>query len=245
MSRVGTERAAFRIARLIPLAGAAAAALLVLAACVAPSTRATAPRPLPASSPPQTVYVVKRGWHIDVGIARTDAQPALQPLAEAFPQSQVVLFGFGDRRYLLQGGGVANTIAAFLGGAGLMLVTSVGPQQPEQEFGGDNVVRLALTAQQMSDLQGFIARSFALRDGAMIRITPGPHAVGSYSAYYESAQHYSALHTCNSWAAQVLESAQLPISSTGVEFAGQLWQRVRRLEGAGTDSIPYARGAAH
>ena len=122
--------------------------------------------------------------------------------------------------------------AALWGGAGLVLVTSVGRQQPEQVFGPDNVVRVALTPRQMSDLQGFIGRSFAWRDGAIVPALPGSHAVGSYSAYYESLQRYSALHTCNTWAAEALKSAELPVSSSGVEFAWQLWEQVRRLDTA-------------
>jgi hypothetical protein len=215
--------------------------LLALAACAGPPTRATAPEPrTPATHERLPVYVIKRGWHVDIGIALADAQPPLLPVATAFPASRYLLFGFGDRRYLLHGG--AGNMAAALGGdAGLIVVTSIGPQPPERVFGQDSVVRVALTAQQMTDLQGSIGRSFATRDGAIVPVTPGPHAVGSYSAYYESVQRYSGLHTCNTWAAEVLSSAQLPVRSSGVEFAWQLWQQVRRLESQGADTSPAAR----
>jgi len=215
-------------------AGAAAAALLALAACQAPATRATAPGPqIPAADERAPVYVVKRGWHIDIGIAQSEVQPSLRPVAAAFPESRYLLFGFGERRYLLHGGGVGNSVAALWGGAGLVVVTSIGAQHLEQVFGSDSVVRVALTAQQMSDLQAFIEGTFATREGAVVRVTPGPHAVGSFSAYYESAQGYSALHTCNTWAAEALHSAHLPVSSSGVEFSWQLWHQVQRLANAG------------
>jgi len=215
-------------------AGAAVAALLALAACQAPATRTATPElQTPASHERVQVYVVKRGSHIDIGIAVADAQPPLQPVAAAFPESRYLLFGFGDRRYLLHGGGVGNSVAALWGGAGLVLVTAIGPQPPEQIFGRDSVVRLALTPQQMRDLQEFIGRAFAVRDGAIVRVTRGPHAVGSYSGYYESAQHYSALHTCNTWAAEALQAADLPVSSAGVEFAWQLWHQVQHLASVG------------
>ena len=222
-------------------AGAAVTALLALAACGGLSTRDTAPAPpTPATHQRLPVYVVKRGWHVDIGIAVADAQPPLSSVAAAFPESRYLLFGFGDRRYLLNGG-AGNMAAALWGGAGLVLVTSVGLQSPEQVFGRDSVVRVLLTQQQMSELQGFIGRTFAARDGAIVPVTPGPHAVGSYSAYYESVQRYSAVHTCNTWAAEVLKSAELPVSSAGVEFAWQLWQQVRRLESQGADTSPAAR----
>jgi hypothetical protein len=201
-----------------------------LAACGGLSTRATAPAPsTPATHERLPVYVVRRAWHVEVGIALADAQPPLRPVAAAFPGARYLLFGFGDRRYLLQGG-AGNMVAALWGDAGLVLVTDVGLQQPEQVFGQDNVVRVALTPQQMSELQGFIGRTFAWREGALVPVFPGSHAVGSYSAYYESVQRYSALHTCNTWAAEALKSAELPVNSSGVEFAWQLWEQVQRLE---------------
>ena len=201
-----------------------------LAACGGVSPRASAPTPrTPTTYERLPAYVVKRGWHVDIGIALADAQTPLQPVATAFPASRYLLFGFGDRRYLLNGG-TGNMAAALWGDAGLVVVTSLGSQEPEQVFGHDNVVRVALTPQQMSELQGFIGRTFAVHDGAIVPVTPGAHAVGSYSAYYESVQRYSAVHTCNTWAAEALRSAELPISSSGVEFARQLWEQVRRLE---------------
>ena len=213
----------------------------VLAACGGLSTRVTAPAPpTPTTQERLPVYVVKRAWHVDVGIALADAQPPLRPVAAAFPGARYLLFGFGDRRYLLQGG-AGNMVAALWGDAGLVLVTSVGLQQPEQVFGQDNVVRLALTPRQMNDLQGFIGRTLARRDGAIVPVLPGSHAVGSYSAYYESVQRYSALHTCNTWAAEALKSAELPVSSSGVEFAWQLWQQVRRLQSQRAHTSPAAR----
>jgi uncharacterized protein (TIGR02117 family) len=207
-----------------------------LVACGGLSTRATGPEPTaPAMQERLPVYVVKRGWHVDVGIAAADAQPPLRPVAAAFPDAPYLLFGFGDRRYLLDGG-TGNMMAALWGDAGLVLVTSVS-EAPEQVFGQESVVRVALTPQQMSELQSFIGRSFAAHGGAIVRVAPGAHAVGSFSAYYESAQRYSALHTCNTWAAEALKSAQLPVSSSGVEFASQLWQQVQRLEGADADNV--------
>jgi len=175
------------------------------------------------------LYVVRRDWHVDLGIAVADLQQPLPSVAAAFPDSRHLLFGFGDRRYLLHGG-AGNMIEALWGGAGLILVTSIGSQRLEDVFGPENVVRLPLTPQQMSALQRFVAHSLAQHDGALVPLQPDPHAGGAYSGYFESAQHYSALHTCNTWAAEALQSAGLAINSSGVEFAGQLWRQVQHLQ---------------
>lgn len=197
-----------------------------LAACGAVSTRSLPPEaPAAAGEQRDLAYVVRRGWHVEVGMATTDLQPVLQPVSAAYPGSRYLLFGFGDRRYLLHRD-AASTAAALWPGPALMMVTSLYSAQPEDAFGGDRVVRLALTPEQMSSLQSFIARSFAAQDGVPVRVAPGPF---EGSAYYEAVQHYSALHTCNTWAAEALKAAELPVGSSGVEFAWQLWHQVQHL----------------
>jgi hypothetical protein len=59
-----------------------------------------------------------------------------------------------------------------------------------------------------------------------------PYANGPYegSLYFSAIPQYSAFHTCNTWAAEGLSAAGLPVESAGVVFAGQLWGQVRRLE---------------
>jgi len=198
------------------------------AAATVPAAAATVQR--------MPVYVIRRGWHVDIGIAVTDVQPQLEPVAAAFPDSSYLLFGFGERGYLLHGG-VGHLMAALFPGAALVMVTSVHAEQPENVFGQDSVARFALTPQQMSDLQTYIRHTFAATEGVVVPVASasGP-ATGA--SYYESVQRYSALHTCNTWAAEVLQSAQLPVTSSGVEFSWQLWHQVQHLEslGAATSS---------
>jgi hypothetical protein len=85
------------------------------------------------------------------------------------------------------------------------------------------VVALAVTEEQMRNAQAFIWRSL----GGVQPYAPGPY---EGSLYFAATPRYSALHTCNTWAAQSLAAAALPIHSGGVLFAGQLWGQVLRLE---------------
>jgi hypothetical protein len=45
----------------------------------------------------------------------------------------------------------------------------------------------------------------------------------------DAVPRYSALYTCNTWAADTLRSAGLPVRSTMTLLAGQLWRQVTRL----------------
>jgi Protein of unknown function (DUF2459) len=63
---------------------------------------------------------------------------------------------------------------------------------------------------------------------------PGTYAPGPYpgSGYFNAVPRYSAFHTCNTWAAEALKAAGLPVRSRGVALAGQLWRQSRRLDAA-------------
>jgi uncharacterized protein (TIGR02117 family) len=200
--------------------------LLLLCLCLAACRTVPPGESLPATAaPPVTVYVVRRGWHVDLGVAVRDLEPSLQPLASAFAGAQYLLFGFGDRRYLLKRG-TGNLFLALWPGRGVILVTSL-RQEPEQAFERGDVLALPVTVTQLRQLQSFIRASLYPSEGLPRRVAAGPYAE---SAYYDSRRTYSAFHTCNTWAAQALQAAGLPVHSTGVEFTGQLWMQVRELD---------------
>ena len=42
------------------------------------------------------IYVVRRGWHMDIGFAAADLQPPLNDVIGQFPGVRYLFFGFGD-----------------------------------------------------------------------------------------------------------------------------------------------------
>jgi uncharacterized protein (TIGR02117 family) len=175
-----------------------------------------------------TVYVARRKWHIDVGFAAADLDPSLLPVKAGFGTANYVFFGFGDRRYLLTTSKNAPVLLrALWPGPALVLVTAIdGP--PTVAFGQSHVINIQLSAAQGHAMQSFIRAS--LVGAELTALAPGPYAE---SAYYAAPQQYSALHTCNTWAAEALRAAGQPIEATGVIFAGQLWHQMRRLQPTG------------
>jgi hypothetical protein len=198
---------------------APAAACLWLAACSAfPGPTVSDGRPLTASA--GLVYVIRRGWHVDIGFPLADLRPPLNEVAAGLPDTRFVLFGFGDRRYLIHG---ANMIAALWPGAGVLLVSGMSGNL-SGTFGQENVVSVALDATQMSALQTFVLNSLAMLSERIAPLASGPYP---QSAYFDSVDRYSGVHTCNTWAAQALQATGLPVSSRGVVFAWQLWHQLR------------------
>ena len=173
------------------------------------------------AEPPTTVYVARRKWHIDIGFAAADLGP-LAPVSAEFPAAKYLFFGFGDRHYLLaKDHHSPSLLAALWPGPALILVTSI-EGLPAQAFGETQVVELSLSTVQAREIESFIRSSMA---------DPAPYAKGPYegSLYYAARQRYSASHTCNTWAAEALRAADVPVRSRGVLLAGQLWSQVRKL----------------
>jgi uncharacterized protein (TIGR02117 family) len=210
--------------------------LVVLLVALLAACSAAPRRPAPESSDSDrvaetaaTVYVVKRGWHVDVGIGASDLTGVLSQVRASFPGTHYVLFGFGDRHYLLHRNG-STLMSALLPGPGLVLATSI-PRPLEQTFDADDVVQIRITRSGMDALQAYVTRTLAVTDGGAIEaVESGPYAS---SRYYESTQRYSAVYTCNTWAADALSTAGLPVRATGVAFAGTLWRQVRPLRAPG------------
>jgi hypothetical protein len=195
-----------------------------------PSLAQSLPAPsLPAASattaPSATtvIFVVRRGWHIDIGFDVADIAPPLDALATEFPGVRYLFFGFGDRRYLL-----ANhrnppvLLAALWPGPGMLLATGL-MSSPQDAFGANQVIALTVGVSQARDAQDFIWKSVDQKSS----YAPGPYAG---SLYFTATQKYSGFHTCNTWAAELLAAAGLPVHQRGVVFASQLWAQVRRLE---------------
>jgi hypothetical protein len=171
------------------------------------------------------VYLARRGWHIDVGMAAADLSQPLNAVATDLPAARYIFFGFGDQHYLLsQHRGGPVLLGALWPGPGLILGTGI-DSSPEQAFGAGQVVALRLNAQQLHALQAFIWTSMRTQNGRLDVYASGPY---EGSLYFLATAKYSAVHTCNTWAAQALRAAGLPVRTVGVIFAGQLWSQAQR-----------------
>jgi hypothetical protein len=175
------------------------------------------------------LFIVKRGWHIDVGVAVQELAPPLRVVQAELPQARYLLFGFGDRRYLTaRSRRLDALLAALRPGAALILLTGL-TDTPQDAFGARAVRIVPLEAQQMRAVQDFIWQTLVHARSLPTRVQSGPYGGSEYLA---AQPRYSGLHTCNSWAAEVLRAADLPVHVRGVIFAWQLWRQLPRLQRA-------------
>lgn len=203
---------------------AAAAFVLALTAC-----SSLPPRTAGTSAPAQaTIYVIRRAWHIDVGFDAQALTPPLAALRADFPGARYLSIGFGDRHYLLSHHHELALLGALWPGPALLLVTGL-KASPAEAFGAAQVIALPVTRAQLEAAQRHVWASLVTQQGAVSVYARGPYPG---SLYYPAAERYSALHTCNTWAAETLHAAALRVHHAGVLFAGQLWGQVRRLQAA-------------
>jgi len=181
-----------------------------------------------AAARPVDVLVVRRGWHVDIGFAAADLAPPLAQMLADFPGARYLVFGFGDRRYLLRHGGGSAALAALWPGAGLILVTGLSAS-PAAAFGPSHVINVPVTQSQARDAQRFIWHSIRKTDGSLEVLAPGPY---EGSRYFDATERYHAFNTCNTWVARTLSEAGLAVRPAGVLLAGQVWRQARRLPGA-------------
>ena len=180
-----------------------------------------------AGADSSTIYVARRGWHVDIGMAAADLSPPLAQAAAALPGARFVFFGFADKHYLLARNHSGPVLlSALFPGASILLATGIA-NSPAEGFGATHVVTLSVTQDQMRDLQAFIWRSLRTQDDVLKVYRDGPY---EGSAYFLGKPKYSAFHTCNTWGAEALRAAGFRVHTAGVIFAGQLWLQARRLK---------------
>jgi len=186
----------------------------------------TVPTPPPGSQA-ATAFVIDRGWHTDIGIGVDDVRGPLITFEHTFPGVRYLVFGFGDRAYLLaQHRMLLDMVGALFPGPGAILVTAL-RAPPADAFGAGHVVGLQLSLAQLDRLTGFIWDDLRKDPrGLPLVIADGPYPG---SIFYASSATYDLSYTCNTWTADALHVAGLPIRPDGVVFASQLMRRVRSV----------------
>jgi uncharacterized protein (TIGR02117 family) len=194
--------------------------------------------PLPPAPPPEltagprteTIYLIERGWHTDIGLPAAQAGDTLGKLRTTFPGVDTLVIGFGERAYLLRREhDLADMLAALVPGAGALLVTAL-RDTPQTAFPPADVVVLHVSARGLARLVDFIAASFERPpDGGLHAIADGPYPG---SLFYASTRIYSGGYTCNTWTAEALQTAGLPVHVAGVIFADDVADQARQIAAA-------------
>lgn len=185
----------------------------------------------------ETLSVVRRSWHTDVAFEARDLPPELASVARALPGATWLSVGFGDRAWFTEDArGPLPMLGALFGGPAALLVTGL-PSPPARAFADDEQVALAVSGPGRTAMVAFIAAQIE----ATQPIAPGPYAG---SLFYATRLHYAATYTCNTWTADALRAAGLPINPNGMLFAAQVMGAARALSAERSPSRAAVAGSS-
>jgi uncharacterized protein (TIGR02117 family) len=166
------------------------------------------------------IYVISGGWHTELALPVEALGSTLAALKPDFPTARYLVFGWGARDYYMsQSSGIGDLLRAAAPGPAVMLVIPL-QISPEAFFGASNVFVLPASRQGIQHLSEFLWEYLVdEQKGSLDRVGTGPYP---QSVFYASAGTYNLGHTCNTWTAEALRAAGLPVNAAGVVFAGQV-----------------------
>jgi hypothetical protein len=209
-----------------------ALALGALAACAAPP-------PLPCAAAPAgaVAWVVDQGWHTEIALRAAELAGPLAWFQGLFPAAETLVFGFGKRSYVLaEAGAVEELLLGPLPGRGVVQVRALSVTPPAAYGAGATALPLpdGGLARLSEFLWGSIARD---TDGRPVPAHPGPL---QGSLFYDASRGYSLLYTCNTWTAEALRHAGLPVEPAGVVLTRAVLGQLPAIPGACVSRRPGA-----
>jgi hypothetical protein len=177
--------------------------------------------PSPCATRPEgpTAWVVDQGWHTEIALRGADLAGPLARFRAIFPGAETLAFGFGKRSYVLaEAGAVTELLLGPLPGPGVIQVRGL-RLAPAAAWPG-RAIALPLTETGLSALAAFLADSIA------------PEAAGLTlhgSLFLAASRDYTLGFTCNTWTAQALQRAGLPVQAEGVVLAGAVLAQLHPL----------------
>jgi uncharacterized protein (TIGR02117 family) len=173
---------------------------LTLAACA--SSLAVPPGAGTAST---QIAVVQGEWHTDICLRKGDANAWVASLARGFDGASVLCFGFGEKRFMVEGRHDPLTMLGTLAPSEAAVVMTVLRETPEAAFGAQNVVEVSVDDAGLTSLQRYLRASIetdAAGEPRLLGTDPSQSSV-----YFAASGTYDAFHTCNTWTARALRSA--------------------------------------
>lgn len=187
---------------------------LVVIGCLVLLTLCTSHPPLAIDTKNQTqhtIYVVRHGWHAGLVLPKEVIDGGLSILPLYYNGAEYYEVGWGDSGFY-QHPDITLTLGAkalFWPTDSVMHVVAV-PNSPLDYFANSTVIPMTLSHGQIELMVEFIANSFALDDNNNWR-SIGSGLYGQ-SRFFHANGYYHGLYTCNSWTAEALQVAGVPMN---------------------------------
>lgn len=176
----------------------------------------------------RSVFVVNHGWHSAIVIKKADIPEAILPEVRDFLDAEYLEIGWGDWDYYQApepGLGLALR-AAFWSSRSVLHVAGF-KGAAESYFRGSEVVEIVLSDEAFQRVLQFVSDTFSRSDvAAPFEARPGLYP---NSRFYSARGRFHLFRTCNTWVAEALRSAGLPIRPAYAVTAGNLSYQVKNF----------------
>ena len=200
-------------------------AIVLIAACLTPVSPVSPPAPGDASV---TLWVLDHGWHTAIVLRRADVERALWREVDELAPSTFVEVAWGDREFYMATPATVWMAIKAAFGSGVSVIHVVSFDAPiATAFPRSRIVEVRVSGGGFAALMRFIADEHE-RDGEgrAVRLQPGLYGA---SWFYAARSRYSLSNTCNTWIAQALETAGLPVTASGVTTAGDVMRQLKAM----------------
>jgi hypothetical protein len=179
----------------------------------------------------RSIYVVKRGGHTGIAIARADWPNHSWSVLTDFPSSDYLEFGWGDERFYQ-----AEKETLWLGTRAALWPTSsvihvIGVRSPIVEnIHANDIVEVRISVEGLQRIAATIEHEFTER--APTKTPVSLSAAPKPNHFYSAKRQFFFPRMCNWWIAARLEEASCPIQPWSVVTASRIMREARGFESA-------------
>jgi len=187
----------------------------------------------PPASSGDVVYVIEQGWHAEIALPVEELGPDLEFYKTIFPGARVIMFGYGKKTFITA---PVQSFSEYILGPvpGPAAIQVVGIRAtPDKAYPPENVITLALPHGGSEALSSYLWHDLAKDASGKPQILS--RSTNPDGLFYAAASQYTLAHTCNTWTADVLHAAGLPVSAEGVILSSHV---MKQVDQAAADQCP-------
>ncbi|MGH7875919.1 MAG: DUF2459 domain-containing protein [Candidatus Binatia bacterium] len=176
-----------------------------------------------------SVFIVRNWWHAAIVLRRGDIPEEIMPELNDLPRAQMIEFSWGDRDYFPDPeAGVFTALKAGFWSSGSVLHLVAFDGAAESFYRDASITELRLSEEAFARLLAFLDSTFARAD--RLHAAAARPGLYPYSRFYDAAGKFSVLRSCNTWVAEALQSAGLPVDPSSVVIASNLNRELADLD---------------
>lgn len=171
------------------------------------------------------VFLVKENWHTGIMFRIDDYTTGLLPALKYFKDYQYIDIGWGDADFYQTPG-----FDLFLAAKAILIPTPTVMRFDGYKFPIEKIIewrefalKFELPKERFLKLINFISDHFILDENGELCISK--HESNSPVYFFKSKGEYHLFKTCNTWAAQALNSTGIDVDTFGLITAGQLYSK--------------------